>query len=83
MANNNRKMEEYIENNLRRSSLIHPSDGFTNKLMEKVTSESRSAVVEIKRGEDCQVYYQHIYFADTRSYGDHRIPDRRRGEFEN
>jgi hypothetical protein len=46
---NNRKIEEYIENNLRRSSLIQTSEGFTNRLMQKVTAENRSAVEEIKR----------------------------------
>lgn len=46
---NNRKIEEYIENNLRRSSLIHTSEGFTSRLMQKVTAESRSAIEEIKR----------------------------------
>jgi len=48
MANNNRKIEEYIENNLRRSSLVHTSESFTNRLMNKVTSESRSVIQEIK-----------------------------------
>jgi uncharacterized membrane protein len=49
MADNNRKIEEYIDNALRRSSIYNTSANFTSVLMERVTAESKTAVEELKR----------------------------------
>ncbi|MGA2667769.1 MAG: hypothetical protein ABSF32_02500 [Ignavibacteria bacterium] len=49
MPDNSKKIEEYIDNALRRSSVYITSANFTSVLMERVAAENKTAIEELKR----------------------------------